>query len=338
MNSECKIERKSCRYFLAITYFSAMVIGIGIALLPHRENGISTLVYLQMLGPGLGVIITNLIIYKKDILIPKTVYFTYIVLIMVLTVTFLLIYLFPDKITHENFYTLSYFGNLVFGVMILRERKNKKTKYGLIWRNTIPSWIFILIFVILLFVQTFCVHQLFNDGGFDLKAVFNLEMTFDIFFLIGCFFIGFVTYFGEEYGWRFFLQPKLQKRFGARIGVIIGGVLWGIWHVFLDFLYYDYGNANALIIICGRMITCISLGIFFGFAYMVTKNIWVPIIMHYLNNNLLFLLENGVETEYSWRTVFSLLLTNSILFCSVLGIRKIWKNNLKGSFDEEELF
>lgn len=326
MNNASKIEIKSCIYFFAITYFSAILIGVAIALSPYKKNVIPTLVYLQMLGPGLGVIITNLILHKKDILIPKAVYFTYIILVLVLTSTILFIYLKPNKITPHTFYTLSYLGNLIFGLMILREYKNKKTKYGLIWRNTTTSWILILLFVILLFIQTVCVHKLFNDGGFDIKSIFSWKTALDIIFLGCIFFIGFVTYFGEEYGWRFFLQPKLQNRFGARIGVIVGGVLWGIWHIFLDFLYYDYGNADALKIICCRMITCIALGIFFGFAYMVTKNIWVPVILHYLNNNLLFLLENGVETAISWRYVFSLLFTNLILFCSVLGIYKIWKD------------
>ena len=48
-----------------------------------------------------------------------------------------------------------------------------------------------------------------------------------------------IIFFGEEYGWRYYLQPVLQKRFGLRAGVIILGVVWGLWHIPDDlFRYY----------------------------------------------------------------------------------------------------
>ena len=36
--------------------------------------------------------------------------------------------------------------------------------------------------------------------------------------------------FGEEYGWRFFLQPRLQKKFGEIGGVVLLGIIWAVWH------------------------------------------------------------------------------------------------------------
>lgn len=34
----------------------------------------------------------------------------------------------------------------------------------------------------------------------------------------------------EEFGWRGFLQPRLQKRFSALLSAIIVGLLWAVWH------------------------------------------------------------------------------------------------------------
>lgn len=37
--------------------------------------------------------------------------------------------------------------------------------------------------------------------------------------------------FGEELGWRGFLQPQLQGRFGFWAGTVATGLLWGAWHI-----------------------------------------------------------------------------------------------------------
>lgn len=41
--------------------------------------------------------------------------------------------------------------------------------------------------------------------------------------------LGLIITFGEEYGWRGFLQTELTC-LGRIRGVFILGVIWGIWH------------------------------------------------------------------------------------------------------------
>ena len=35
---------------------------------------------------------------------------------------------------------------------------------------------------------------------------------------------------GEEAGWRGFLAPALERRFGAKGSALLTGLIWGIWH------------------------------------------------------------------------------------------------------------
>ena len=94
-----------------------------------------------------------------------------------------------------------------------------------------------------------------------------------------------IAFLGEEYGWRFFLQPIMQKKFGMKLGVILLGIVWGLWHIPVDTFFYTEDSVPQMI--TGQIITCVTLGIFFGYAYLKTNNIWVPVAMHFLNNNLI---------------------------------------------------
>lgn len=107
--------------------------------------------------------------------------------------------------------------------------------------------------------------------------------------------LSFLVFFGEEYGWRYFLQPIMQKKFGLRLGVILLGIVWGLWHVPLDLFYYS--NQAGLQMIVGQIITCVGLGIFFAYAYMKTQNIWVTVCMHFLNNNLIPIIQGNYASD-----------------------------------------
>ena len=88
----------------------------------------------------------------------------------------------------------------------------------------------------------------------------------------------------------------------------------------------------GLISVVAHQITCITLGIFFAYAYMKTGNIWVPTILHFLNNNLIAVLAGNMSEEVIagqemyWSDLLPALLINGILF----GIFLLAKEFRKG--------
>ena len=133
------------------------------------------------------------------------------------------------------------------------------------------------------------------------------------------FLLAFAPFLGEEYGWRYYLQPLLQKRFGLRKGVLLLGIVWGVWHVFLDFFYYTTPD-RGLIMTTNQIITCVTIGIFLAWVYMKTNNIWVPVVIHFLNNNLILVVANNYSVavlenqQITWEMLPWQLLLNGILF------------------------
>lgn len=97
----------------------------------------------------------------------------------------------------------------------------------------------------------------------------------------------------------------------------------------------------GLISVFGHQITCITLGIFFAYAYMKTGNIWVPTILHFLNNNLIAVLAGNISEEVIegqdmyWSDLLPALLINGILFGIFLLVKEFRKEEPGNKFGKE---
>ena len=89
---------------------------------------------------------------------------------------------------------------------------------------------------------------------------------------------------GEEAGWRGFLYPQLNARFGKRTAYILGGVIWGAWHFPLIWLIgYEYGTDYIGFPVVGMLVFAVctaALGILCAALYEKTPIIWIPAIFH----------------------------------------------------------
>ena len=97
--------------------------------------------------------------------------------------------------------------------------------------------------------------------------------------------IGWVSYFGEEYGWRYYLQERLCALFGPRRGVLVVGVMWGLWHAPIIAMGYNYPGRPFLGIAAMALFT-IVIGVYFSYAVMRTGSIWSAVILHGMTNTL----------------------------------------------------
>lgn len=98
------------------------------------------------------------------------------------------------------------------------------------------------------------------------------------------------TNFGEEYGWRGYLQEKLQGKFGKRTGVVVLGIVWAFWHVPY---YCSLANCNEIEEWIWACVIIISISIFLGFVYMKTQNVWICVFLHFIYNLMNFGMRTG---------------------------------------------
>ena len=98
-------------------------------------------------------------------------------------------------------------------------------------------------------------------------------------------FLGLIITFGEEYGWRGFLQTELM-RLGRIRGVLLLGVIWGIWHWPVIWMGYNYPGQPVLGSIF-MVAYCIILAYFLAYAVLKSNGLWTAAYLHALNNQTL---------------------------------------------------
>ena len=95
--------------------------------------------------------------------------------------------------------------------------------------------------------------------------------------------LNFVTCFGEEWGWRGYLLPKVSKHFSTIPTLLITGVIWGLWHAPLTIIGHNYGLGywgfpfTGIAMMC---LFCITLGIFLSFVTLKTGSCIPAILGH----------------------------------------------------------
>jgi membrane protease YdiL (CAAX protease family) len=97
--------------------------------------------------------------------------------------------------------------------------------------------------------------------------------------------LGLIIAFGEEYGWRGYLQTELT-RLGRIRGVFLVGVIWGIWHWPVIWMGYNYPGEPILGSIA-MVVWCVLLAYFLAYAVFKSQGVWTAAYLHALNNQAL---------------------------------------------------
>lgn len=327
--TETNETKKQLIIFLIIAYGVTYMMGLLTWYGSTIQVEMSIFPNAQMFYPAAGVMMAYLLTRRKDSLLPKWFYICFI-LITVLMIAFaalsviapgqqLFLYEQPVSLWLLLSQYAIIIGSILCWITLLISRKERRAAYGLGWKNWKASVLCILVFLVLYFGRAVLAYVL--EGQTDaLLEIWKNPMAWSyLLFMPINFILVFVPFLGEEYGWRYYLQPILQKKFGMRGGVLILGIVWGLWHIFLDFFYYTTPD-RGLIMTASQIITCVTLGIFFAWAYLKTDNIWVPVILHFLNNNLSLVVANDYSLEVlenqqvTWASVLASLLLNGVIF------------------------
>lgn len=329
------IERKRLIIFLVVAYGFTYIMGLLMWYGHSRGLDVRAFPNAQMMYPAAGVMLAYLITDGKDRKMPKLFFAAFIGVAVLMVVIAVLSILMGERLVVVSGMAVSLWtiavqyiiiiGSVVCWIFYFISGRERREAYGLKWKNTKASVLCVVLFVALYLLRTLLSYAVSGQIKMFAGILASPTTWISFFALFINFFVVYIAFLGEEYGWRYYLQPIMQRKFGLRGGVLLLGVVWGLWHLPVDFFYYspDAGLVAAV----SQQITCITLGIFFAYAYMKTGNIWVPVILHFLNNNLVPIISGNYSAdvlenqEISWSQLPWALLVNAVCFGGFLFAR-----------------
>lgn len=91
-----------------------------------------------------------------------------------------------------------------------------------------------------------------------------------------------ISTFGEEFGWRGYLLPKLIP-LGTRKAILLTGLVWGVWHWPVILMGYNYGLdyfGSPFLGPLAMVWFTLVLGVFFGWLTVKSHSVWPAVIAH----------------------------------------------------------
>ncbi len=95
--------------------------------------------------------------------------------------------------------------------------------------------------------------------------------------------------FGEEWGWRGYLMPKLLKIMNKSAAIIVGGIIWGLWHAPFTIIGHNFTTKipgfpfSGIALMC---LFCIVANVMMTFITERTKSIYPTCFIHGITNNM----------------------------------------------------
>lgn len=166
-------------------------------------------------------------------------------------------------------------------------------------------------------------------------SFFNFILN--ILFLLSSAIVGAPICFGEEFGWRGYLYPKLEEIFGIGKSLILCNIIWAFWHFPALLSGLNFGRniflfpLSNLLLMC---LFCIPMGTLLTLLTKKTGSIYPAALLHSVNNTvssgliMFFVTEQEYERMPVLGNFFITLIPLTIIF--VICIILLYKSQKTG--------
>ncbi len=126
-------------------------------------------------------------------------------------------------------------------------------------------------------------EELLAPQGAEASEIMGALILMGIQLIVISPFITLLVTFGEEYGWRGYLQTELTGILGKVKAALLVGLIWGIWHAPVIAMGHNYPGYPVEGIFLMTAYT-VTLSVLFGLAFLKSGSVWLASYMHGVNN------------------------------------------------------
>jgi uncharacterized protein len=303
MNTNSEPHWRHVGTFLGLTFGLTWLLDLVIYLRGGLHSpGIVATLQLQMLLPAFSAIVLGIFFFPESPIYrqrhagqERWFYYYFLLLVLIYALGTLLIWLSPTQSTIAMLATipliLAFLG--LFFLIVLRFTAGREAM-ARVWLSW-GSWRYYLSFgaaVIIYYILQAVLNAIFNLGSAQPAPIPTPSgFSSTTFLILGAVqsvliapILAIVIAFGEEYGWRGYLQSELFK-LGRVRGVLLLGIIWGAWHWPLILMGYNYPNHPLLGMLLMVLYTT-GLAVVLGYAVLRSGSVLLSSYLHALNNQI----------------------------------------------------
>jgi CAAX protease family protein len=187
-------------------------------------------------------------------------------------------WIFTNPAVGLNFFAIVMFFPAIIAIIFnLIQHKSLKYMFGcVIRRPNLKSIVFSVGYPLLFVILCGLIALITGLGYFNPG---NSTLTYILVSSIILIFVNLIPVFGEEYGWRGYLLPKLTKLRGKTNATIILGLIWALYHfpsVYL--LAKTTGIGNPLLIATIQSCGVFFIAFAFSYSYYLSRGSLIPVL------------------------------------------------------------
>jgi membrane protease YdiL (CAAX protease family) len=301
-----KVNWRQVGLFLLLTFLLSWTLDLLLHLTTGYGGNTTTLValQLQMLVPAFFAILLSVFFFKNKAIYfrnspgrPRWFFYFYLAFTLLYAAVLVLVFAFPQQAAIASAVTssLSILGLLVLIALRAFSGREAFARAGL-KGGRFKDWLVYGLAFVLFYAAQSGLNALFGLG----QAVDPIQMmqslgggpdgiSPQVFMLIAGVqtvlvgpLLGLIIAFGEEYGWRGYLQSELVK-IGKVRGVLLLGLIWSVWHYPVIWMGHNYPGEPLWGTLLMTVYTT-SLAFVLGYVMLKTGSIWLVAFLHALNN------------------------------------------------------
>jgi membrane protease YdiL (CAAX protease family) len=313
MDTNLKPNWRHVGAFLGLTFGLTWLLDLAIYLRGGLQiPGIVAALQLQMLLPAFSAIVLGLFFFPESPIYRRKpagrgrwFYYYFLVLTLIYAVGTLVMWFSPTQgtisVLSATPLILAFLGLILLIILRATSGREAMARVWLSWGKGRYWLLFGLGFVVYYVLQA-ALNAFFGLGGGKLAPpAAPLGLSPNAFLLLATLqtvllapILAIVIAFGEEYGWRGYLQSELFK-LGRVRGVLLLGVIWGAWHWPLILMGYNYPGHPLLGMLLMALYT-IGLAVVLGYAVLRTGSVLLSAYLHALNNQVVaFIMAMGFK-------------------------------------------